>query len=123
MDFALTEQQELIRKEVATLARSFSLEYWREKDRTADYPWEFVRAFAAGGWLGVVIYFVFSPITYFLVPNEMEKMYAADGWPCPVKTTTGLWVLLPIVGWFVWFVKMQRALNEFWIARGAPAPG
>lgn len=55
MDFALTEQQELIRKEVATLARSFSLEYWREKDRTADYPWEFVRAFAAGGWLGVVI--------------------------------------------------------------------
>jgi alkylation response protein AidB-like acyl-CoA dehydrogenase len=55
VDFALTEQQELIRKEVATLARSFSLEYWREKDRTADYPWEFVRAFAAGGWLGVVI--------------------------------------------------------------------
>ena len=33
MDFALTEQQELIRKEVATLARSFSLDYWLEKDR------------------------------------------------------------------------------------------
>src|SRR5215470_1900116 len=28
MDFALTEQQELIRKEVAALARSFSLDYW-----------------------------------------------------------------------------------------------
>jgi alkylation response protein AidB-like acyl-CoA dehydrogenase len=55
VDFALTEQQELIRKEVATLARSFSLDYWREKDRTAEYPWEFVRAFAAGGWLGVII--------------------------------------------------------------------
>src|SRR6266850_6782510 len=28
MDFALTEQQQMIRKEVATLARSFSLDYW-----------------------------------------------------------------------------------------------
>ena len=55
MDFALTEQQELIRKEVATLARSFSPDYWLEKDRKAEYPWEFVRAFAAGGWLGIVI--------------------------------------------------------------------
>src|SRR6266542_5425238 len=55
MDFALTEHQELIRKEVAALARSFSLEYWLEKDRKAEYPWEFVHAFAAGGWLGMVI--------------------------------------------------------------------
>ena len=38
MDFQLTEQQELIRKEVATLARSFSLDYWLEKDRKAEYP-------------------------------------------------------------------------------------
>ena len=55
MDFALTEQQELIRKEVATLARSFSPDYWLEKDRKAEYPWEFVRAFADGGWLGAII--------------------------------------------------------------------
>ena len=55
MDFALTEQQELIRKEVAALARSFSLDYWLEKDRKAEYPWEFVKAFAAGGWLGMII--------------------------------------------------------------------
>jgi alkylation response protein AidB-like acyl-CoA dehydrogenase len=55
MDFALTEQQELIRKEVATLARSFPADYWLEHDRTAEYPWEFVKAFAAGGWLGIVI--------------------------------------------------------------------
>ncbi len=55
MDFALTEQQQLIRKEVSTLARSFSLDYWLEKDRTAEYPWDFLKAFAAGGWLGVVV--------------------------------------------------------------------
>jgi acyl-CoA dehydrogenase len=55
MDFALTEQQELIRKEVALLARSFPADYWLEKDRKAQYPWEFVRAFAQGGWLGCIV--------------------------------------------------------------------
>jgi alkylation response protein AidB-like acyl-CoA dehydrogenase len=55
MDFTLTEQQELIRKEVATLARSFSPDYWLEKDRAAEYPHEFVRAFAEGGWLGAIV--------------------------------------------------------------------
>src|SRR5207247_1327826 len=55
MDFALTEQQELIRKEVATLARAFSLDYWLEKDRKAEYPWDWVKTFAQAGWLGMII--------------------------------------------------------------------
>ncbi|MGH7322824.1 MAG: acyl-CoA dehydrogenase family protein [Candidatus Rokuibacteriota bacterium] len=55
MDFALTEPQESIRKEVSALARSFGWEYWREKDKKAEYPSEFVEAFARAGWLGIVI--------------------------------------------------------------------
>ena len=55
MDFALTEQQELIRKEVTALARSFPPEYWLEKDNKAEYPFEFVKAFAQAGWLGVIV--------------------------------------------------------------------
>jgi len=55
MDFAFTEQQEMIRKEVAALARSFSWDYWLEKDRKAEYPQEFVDAFARNGWLGIII--------------------------------------------------------------------
>jgi alkylation response protein AidB-like acyl-CoA dehydrogenase len=55
MDFTLTEQQELIRKEVGTLARSFPADYWLERDKRAEYPWEFVKAFAAGGWLGMIV--------------------------------------------------------------------
>jgi acyl-CoA dehydrogenase len=55
MDFALTESQELIRKEVGALARTFSLEYWLDKDTKAEYPDEFVRAFADNGWLGIMI--------------------------------------------------------------------
>ena len=55
MDFALTEQQELIRKEVSSLARSFPPGYWLEKDNKAEYPWEFVKAFAQAGWLGAIV--------------------------------------------------------------------
>jgi acyl-CoA dehydrogenase len=55
MDFTLTEQHELIRKEVTALARSFPPEYWLEKDAKAEYPWEFVRAFGQAGWLGVIV--------------------------------------------------------------------
>jgi acyl-CoA dehydrogenase len=55
MDFRLNEQHELIRKEVTALARSFPPEYWLEKDAKAAYPWEFVKAFAQAGWLGVIV--------------------------------------------------------------------
>src|SRR5262245_57275730 len=54
MDFRLTEPQEMIRKEVGTLARSFSLDYWLEKDRKAEYPWDWVQAFARAGWLATI---------------------------------------------------------------------
>ena len=55
MDFALTESQELIKKEVGALARQFSLDYWLDKDDKAEYPHEFVKAFADNGWLGIMI--------------------------------------------------------------------
>ena len=46
---------ELVRKSVRELAQRFDYEYWREKDKTAQYPWEFVKAFADAGWFGVMI--------------------------------------------------------------------
>jgi alkylation response protein AidB-like acyl-CoA dehydrogenase len=55
MDFALTGSQELIKKEVGALARQFSLDYWLDKDDKAEYPHEFVKAFADNGWLGIMI--------------------------------------------------------------------
>jgi acyl-CoA dehydrogenase len=55
MDFALSEPQAEIRRQVSALARGFAWEYWREKDRKAEYPTEFVRAFAGAGWLGLAI--------------------------------------------------------------------
>ena len=55
MDFALTELQQALHDEVLALASTFTPEYWREHDRTEEYPWQFVRAFAARGWLGTII--------------------------------------------------------------------
>ena len=67
-----------------------------------------------GGVLGLVIYLLVSPVTWFLVPSEVGKMYQQDGRTAPFTGWTGLWLLLPIVGAFVWFIKIQGALNRYW---------
>ena len=36
----------------------------------------------------------------------------------PFSGWTGLWLLLPIVGAFVWFIKIQGALNRYWESKG-----
>ncbi len=55
MDFAPTEEQELIRTEVRSLASKFDWSYWREVDSTGEYPHAFFNEFAANGWLGAVV--------------------------------------------------------------------
>jgi hypothetical protein len=73
-----------------------------------------------GGVLGLVIYLVASPVTWFVIPSEVRHMHEdLDGGSSPVRGTTGLWVLLPIVGAFVWFFKVQGALNQYWESKGA----
>jgi hypothetical protein len=45
-----------------------------------------------------------------------------DGGTSPVRGITGLWLLLPLLGSIVWFVKVQGALNRYWESKGvAPA--
>ena len=67
-----------------------------------------------GGVVGLVIYILVSPVTWFLIPSEIGKMFKADGREAPFTGWTGLWMLLPIVGIFVWFIKVQGALNRYW---------
>jgi alkylation response protein AidB-like acyl-CoA dehydrogenase len=55
VDFALTDLQQSVRRETSAIATSFTLDYWRQHDREEAYPWEFVKAFAKAGWLGMVI--------------------------------------------------------------------
>jgi acyl-CoA dehydrogenase len=55
MDFALTENQESIRDAVEVLCRDFDDAYWLNKDRDGGFPYEFHKAMADAGWLGVCI--------------------------------------------------------------------
>jgi len=55
MDFALTDQQQQIRDEVAKLCARFDDTYWLERDRTATFPDAFFVAMAEGNWLGIAM--------------------------------------------------------------------
>ena len=55
MDFTPSGLQRSLRQEVLALAGQFGYGYWLEHDRSGEYPWEFVRAFADRGWLGTII--------------------------------------------------------------------
>jgi hypothetical protein len=74
-----------------------------------------------GGILGLLIAFVFAPIDWFVLPSEVGGMYRDDGREEPMTGWTGLWMFLPIVGWFVWTIKIQGALNRYWESKGAVA--
>jgi hypothetical protein len=76
-----------------------------------------------GGVIGLVIYFVISPVTYFVIASETRYLYEdLDGQKSPVRGLTGLWFILPLIGAIVWFVKVQGALNRYWQSKGAPPP-
>lgn len=67
-----------------------------------------------GGPIGLLIYVAISPVTWFLLPNEVQQMVQAHGRASRVSAITGLWLLLPFVGPFIWFPKVQGELNDFW---------
>jgi hypothetical protein len=72
-----------------------------------------------GGVLGVVLYFLVHVVLMFTIPNEIDAMYKRAGRASPVSAIWGLWFLLPIIGNIVWYVKVQRSLNDFWSSAGS----
>ena len=55
MDFAWTPEQEAIREAVGRVCADFDADYWLEKDRHGGFPFDFHRAIADAGWLGICI--------------------------------------------------------------------
>lgn len=104
---------------IAIVTLGFYTLYWvfKTQDEVKEHS-----GIGVGGVLGLVIYIVVSPITWFLIPSEVGKMYRADGREAPFTGWTGLWMLLPIVGLFVWFIKVQGALNRYWESKAATGP-
>lgn len=47
------EDENEIRQAVRSICQKFPDEYWSEKDETHSFPWEFYRAMAEEGWLGI----------------------------------------------------------------------
>jgi acyl-CoA dehydrogenase len=54
-----TPERAEIRDAVRAICNKFDDTYWAEKDRTHSFPFEFARAVADGGWLGIAM-----PIEY-----------------------------------------------------------
>jgi len=78
-----------------------------------------------GGVLGLVVWIIISPVSAFVIPSEVGRMYQRDGQQAPVTGWTGLWLFpfgILIIPIFVWYAKVQGALNRYWEAKtSAPA--
>jgi hypothetical protein len=76
-----------------------------------------------GGVLGLVIYILIGPVTWFVIPAEIRRnLYEASGQTSPVQGVWGLWFLLPIIGAFIWYPRVQRALNDYWASAPQARP-
>jgi Domain of unknown function (DUF4234) len=71
----------------------------------------------SGGGIGVLLCWIY--IGYFILPSEIRNMYQADGRQSPVEPIVGVWLLLPIIGLYIYINRVQEALNDFWVSKGA----
>jgi hypothetical protein len=72
-----------------------------------------------GGVLWLVIGLLIGIVMWFVAPSEVGKLYSREGQHQPVSGVTGFWMLLPLIGFIIWVVKVQGALNRFWESMGA----
>ncbi len=86
-----------------------------------------IKRYAGTGLGGVAYLFItllLSPVTMFLLANEVEQLYRREGRQPPITTIWGLWFLLPIIGNLVWYFRIQRSINDYWAAHGSTvSPG
>ncbi len=71
-----------------------------------------------GGGIGLLLAIIIGIVNIFLLPAEVGNAFTMDGQQPPVSGLTGFWVLIPIVGSFIWIIKVQNALNQYWTAHG-----
>ena len=74
-----------------------------------------------GGVLALVLAVFVGVVSPFLLSKEVGDLYERQGRHAPVTALTGLWVIpgfLILIGPFVWLVRTNRALNDYWRAFG-----
>jgi uncharacterized protein DUF4234 len=72
-----------------------------------------------GGPIGLVIGLLIGIVNVFLIPSEVGNIFAKAGQAKPVSGLTGFWTFIPLVGWVIWIVKVQGALDRRWQTAGA----
>ncbi|ELZ46041.1 acyl-CoA dehydrogenase domain-containing protein [Halorubrum distributum JCM 9100] len=96
----LTQQQSLVRRSIRDLCADFGDEYWRERDRTATYPTEFVDALAEDGWLGMLVPEEYGGVgmsTSEAVVMMEEIAASGGGFAGPQSIHGGIYNSVPIV--------------------------
>jgi hypothetical protein len=76
------------------------------------------------GGFGAVILWIIPFLSWFppfLTSGAVGDLYRSRGWKPPVSGATGAWILLPLIGSIIWFVKTNGALNNYWRSLGATA--
>ena len=72
-----------------------------------------------GGVVALILGLFVGIVLPFTMAGEVGNLYKRAGREAPVSAVTGLWILLPLAGAIVWFVKTNGALNKYWESLGA----
>jgi hypothetical protein len=75
-----------------------------------------------GGGLALLIAIFVGIVAPFVASSEVGELYERDGRRKPVSALTGLWFfpgIFILVGPFIWFIKTNGALNDYWRSVGA----
>src|SRR5262245_46269759 len=55
MDFSPSQEHDLLRESIRRVCSDFPDSYWARCDSRHEFPWDFYRALADGGWIGIAI--------------------------------------------------------------------
>jgi len=67
-----------------------------------------------GGGFGLLFAILLGIVNWFLLPAEIGTIYEKLGREKPVSGVTGFWNLIPLIGWIIWIVKVQGAMNRLY---------
>jgi hypothetical protein len=70
-----------------------------------------------GGGLALVLAIFLGFLAPFLLGNDVRAARAEAGLADRVSWLTGFWSWIPLLGLFIFEVKLQNALNEYWVAQ------
>lgn len=72
-----------------------------------------------GGLAGLALAIILPFLPPFLLPWQVGRTRVDAGLDRRVGGWWGLWWLVPIAGWMIWVLAVQRAANELWEIEGA----